>query len=161
MAERGERFVPCTREIEIAQNIVYRPVRMWHTGVYAGENIASVHGDGSGCVQQINGQAMTNVPATVTHRAYWNRSRPDVCVSAFLSYPGAMGACEEYFWEAMLMNGAPDAENEQEAEDAASDPIRFTGTNAESEMETFIVRLLRDAPLIETAREVLMLPEGT
>ena len=161
VVDRGERFVPCTREIEIAPNIVYRPVRIWHTGVFAGENIASVGGDRSGCVGNIDGIPMTHVPSTVTHRVYWNRSRPDICVSAFLSYPGAMGAVDEYFWEAMLMSRAPDAENEQEAETAASDPARFTGDNAESEMEAFIVRLLRDAPLIETAREVLMLPEGT
>jgi hypothetical protein len=119
-------FLPCTREVEIAPGMVYRPVRSWHAGNLAGEGVRQEHGDSSGCVFTYADREVTYPPKTATHRLYWSRERPDYTISAFLSYPGGMGAPQEYFWEAYI----------------GSEPDRFFGDNAESEMESAIVRSL-------------------
>jgi len=119
-------FLPCTREIEIAPGIVYRPVRSWHAGNLAGERLREEGGDRSGCVFNVGAREVTNPPYTATHRLYWSKERPDATISAFLSYPGGMGACQEYFWEAYI----------------GDEPERFTGDNAEVEMESAIARSL-------------------
>ncbi|HEY5339895.1 MAG TPA: hypothetical protein VIK27_02620, partial [Candidatus Aquilonibacter sp.] len=125
----GERFLPTTREVSIGRGVVYRPVRFWTQATYAGEGIASVRGDSSGCAREVNGLPMCSAPSVAIHRAYWNVAKPSQSVSAFLSYPGAMGACDEYFWEAYLH----------------SEPERWIGPNAEAEMEAAIVAELGDA----------------
>ncbi len=122
-------FIPCTREIEIADGVRYRPIRSWHSGTYAGEGRDVVDGDRSGCAWSHDGMLVTMVPRTVVHRAYWNVKHPDRWVSAFLSYPGAMGAERVYFWEANIPSDGDSI-------------TRFVGDNAEAEMEAAIVAYL-------------------
>ncbi len=120
-------FVPCTREVQIADGIVYRPIRSWHSGTYAGEQRDIVDGDRSGCAwRDRDGLMVTMIPRSVTHRAYWHRKDPSRWVSAFLSYPGAMGACSSYFWEANI----------------PSDGDSITRYVDEAEMEAAIVAFL-------------------
>lgn len=88
-------FIPMTMEREVAPDIVFRPIRSWHSGVYAGERLSQVNGDGSGCVKA-DGKCYP--PQTVTHRIYWNK-KTNKSISCFLSYPSAMGCVETYFWE--------------------------------------------------------------
>jgi hypothetical protein len=95
-----ERFIPCTREVEFAPGLVYRPIRSWHSGTYAGERLTAVRGDGSGCMSVVDGRPVTSIPYTVTHRLYWKKGYPERTISAFLSYPGGMGHSAGYFWEA-------------------------------------------------------------
>lgn len=98
---KAEDFIPGTREVEIGRGVVYRPIRSWHSGTYAGERKrVQEDGDTSGCIDE-KGRPYGR-PYTVTHRLYWNRRDPERRVSVFLSYPGAMGACPEYFWEAYI-----------------------------------------------------------
>jgi len=116
-------FIPTTCEREISPNIVFRPIRSWHSGTFAGEGLSKIPGtsDGSGCLK---GKGYCNVPLTVTHRLYWNR-KTNKTISAFLSYPGGMGIRGgEYFWE--IYSGDGDIE-------------RFS---AETEMESRIKELL-------------------
>jgi hypothetical protein len=95
-----DRFLPCTREVDIGDNVVYRPIRSWHNGAYAGEHRTNVDGDGSGCMKQLSDhRQIADVPRTAIHRLYWNRKNPENTVSAFLSYPDGMGAVQRYFWE--------------------------------------------------------------
>lgn len=122
-------FIPGTREIDIGRGVVYRPIKSWHSGTYAGEQAESIPGsnDGSGCCTviptplpggRVFQRKMCDPPKTVTHRLYWNKRRPDVKVSAFLSYPNGMGftLMGAYFWEVMLPE-ADDVERfEQEEE---------------------------------------------
>jgi len=126
-------FIPATREIEIAPDIVYRPIRSWHSAMYAGERMTEVPGsaDRSGCMfYDSRGLRVCVIPFTVTHRVYWHRANPDRIVSAYLSYPDAMGYHEGgYFWETNA-----DAE----------DVVRFSGDNAEAEMEVLISDYLSD-----------------
>lgn len=121
---KEDRFVPCTREIAIGGGVVYRPLRSWHTGAYAGEGLKSVQGDSSGCVSMHPDRRymITTPPSTYMHRLYWHVDRPDHTVSAFLSYPNGMGCCDEYFWE----NNIGDCE-------------RFTGPTAEQDCEASIL----------------------
>lgn len=93
----NEKFIPTTMEREIYKNIVFRPLRSWHSNTYAGEKLKIVNGDRSGCVN--SDERTCNIPYTVTHRLYWNKNNPTKTISAFLSYPNAMGAWNEYFWE--------------------------------------------------------------
>jgi hypothetical protein len=126
----GDVFIPCTREVPIGRGVVYRPLRSWHSGVLAGEGITSVHGDGSGCLKRDAAASEHYVaprPQTVTHRVYWNVKDPTNRVSAFLSYPNAMGCCDEYFWEANL-----------------DDCQRWVGPRAEEEMEAAMLSCLGD-----------------
>jgi hypothetical protein len=99
----GPDFVPATREISIGRGVLYRPVRSWHSGTYAGERLESVGGDRSGCIvgELGGGLKVTTPPRTVTHRVYWNASDPEDRISAFLSYPDGMSGVSEYHWEAM------------------------------------------------------------
>jgi hypothetical protein len=124
--DRAELFIPCTREIEIGDGVVYRPIRSWMSLTYAGEGLQIVRGDASGCV---DARGKCSKPNAVVHRLYWRRlGWPDEPqVSAFLSYPHGMGACSEYFWEAY----------------AGDEPERYFGTDAESEMETMLRESLR------------------
>lgn len=120
-------FIPCTREITIGDDVVYRPTRMWHSGTFAGEghrHIPSTTGnrDRSGC---LNDEGMCSPPKSVTTRLYWNVNRPDDSVSAILSYPGGMGLVDEYFWEALGTRADGDIE-------------RWTGPDAEKHMEDAI-----------------------
>ncbi len=97
------RFVPATRAISIGGGVVYRPLRSWHTGVYAGERRTIVGGDRSGCLYEDVARAgLTTSPKSYTHRVYWNPDFPGATISAFLSYPHGMGVCDGYFWEAMI-----------------------------------------------------------
>jgi hypothetical protein len=126
--DSADGFIPCTREVSIGRGVVYRPLRSWHSGVRAGEGITSVHGDGSGCLKADEDKQyyIAPRPLTVVHRLYWNK-RTDKHVSAFLSYPGAMGACDEYFWEANI-----------------NDCQRWTGPKAEERMEAVILTRIGD-----------------
>ena len=131
--KQGPLFVPTTREVSIGDGVVYRPVRSWHSGTYAGERRETIPGtsDGSGCikVKRGSGEELCHPPQTVTHRLYWNVAKPDDTISAFLSYPGAMGCCDEYFWEAYI----------------GEDVERWTGDTAEADMETAILGVLGDS----------------
>ena len=62
------------------------------------------------------------------HRLYWNVKAPKNRLSAFLSYPHGMALCLEYFWELYL-----------------DDVERWTGPNAETEMEARILAEIGDA----------------
>lgn len=128
----GPAFVPCTREIDIGNGVVYRPLRSWHSGIFAGEGLTEVGGDASGCIRiDSRSSYVAPRPGTVVHRLYWNKlARGVSCVSAFLSYPNAMGACSEYFWEAYI----------------GEEPERFTGPDAETEMERAIVFAIGGEP---------------
>jgi hypothetical protein len=98
-------FIPATMEREIAKDIVFRPIRSWHSATYAGEKLQEMNGDHSGCMELIQQQGfmrkqeMCRIPYTVTHRQYWHRKNPNELISAFLSYPNAMGCWDTYFWE--------------------------------------------------------------
>lgn len=125
-------FIPCTMERHIGNRIYFRPIKSWHTGVYAGEKLYKIPGTngGSGCLRRDTGkyQDLCSPPLTVTHRLYWHEKNKDKTISAFLSYPNGMGAMKEYFWEIYP------------AEDG--DIERFVGDKAEEEMEEMIKRLL-------------------
>jgi hypothetical protein len=120
-------FIPTTREVSIGDGVVYRPIRSWHSGTCAGEgHLHMPHGDRSGCIDD---DGKTSPPHTVTHRLYWNVSNPKDTISAFLSYPNAMGLVDEYFWEAIV----------------GDDVERWIGGTAEADMEQFILGLLGDS----------------
>lgn len=122
-------FIPCTMARQIGDTgVFFRPVKSWHSGTYAGERLYELpdSGDRSGCLRP-DGRA--DPPYTVTHRMYWHERAPEHKVSAFLSYPNGMGAMDDYFWEC---NGV----------DPNGDVTRFTGDDAESEMETAIINFL-------------------
>ena len=123
-------FIPCTLERKISKNIVWRPIKSWHSATYAGEKLEKIPNkeDRSGCMRiQFNyPQECCDIPKTVTHRIYWNKNTNDY-ISAFLSYPDGMGCSTEYFWEIYPVN---------------NDLERFFGENAEQEMEDKIKKLL-------------------
>jgi len=125
--EWKDRFIPCTMERMIAPNIFWRPIRSWHSNTYAGEQMLNTpSGDRSGCAKEIHGSHLLHcyIPYTATHRIYWN-NETDETISAFLSYPNGMGACDEYFWEALF-----------------EDTERWFDENAEIEMEEAIIERL-------------------
>ncbi len=116
-------FIPTTMERAISKDIVFRPIRSWHSNTYAGEGLAIINNDRSGCV---DANGLCRKPSTVTHRIYWNTITKEE-VSAFLSYPHGMGAVSSYFWEIYnYKSGACE---------------RF---NSESEMETRIISILTE-----------------
>lgn len=124
-------FIPCTMERHIGNRIYFRPIRSWHSGVYAGEGLYKIPGtdDRSGCLRRgIDREEPCSRPLTVTHRIYWYEKIKDKLISAFLSYPNGMGAVEKYFWEIY-----PTEDRNIE---------RFIGDKAEEEMEEMIKRLL-------------------
>lgn len=102
MSEKSHDFIPATVEREVAPNVVFRPIRCWHSLTYAGEGLTKVNGDGSGCLTA-DGRYCSR-PLTATHRIYWNKETK-AFVSSFLSYPGGMGyfgdgdGRQQYFWE--------------------------------------------------------------
>lgn len=131
---KRSEFIPTTIEREVAPNIVFRPIRSWHSATYAGEKLTKIPGtdDGSGCMKLDSSpySEMCGIPLTVTHRLYWNKNNPDRTISAFLSYPNAMGCVDEYFWETLGTGEDGDTE-------------RFFGDNAEKEMESKIIEILK------------------
>jgi hypothetical protein len=129
--ENKDKFIPTTMEREIAKGIVFRPVKSWHSGTYAGEKLERLPGaeDRSGCMRIVNGMKVCSVPYTVTHRLYWNKKKPEKTISAFLSYPDAMGCSTEYFWETLGTR--------------KEDIERFFGDDAEKRMEKKIIKVLR------------------
>ena len=105
-------FIPGTSERAISWNrahqpvIVFRPIRGWSSNTYAGEGITSVQSDRRG---YLNSDGLCHAPYVVTHRIYWHKVT-NARLSAFLSYPGAMGYFGSslpgeandkgtYFWE--------------------------------------------------------------
>ena len=108
-------FIPGTSERAISWNrarqpvIVFRPIRTWFSNTYAGEGLSSVRGDRSGC---LDSEGRCHAPYVVTHRVYWHKVT-NARLSAFLSYPGAMGYFGSsgandkgtYFWELYPDNG--------------------------------------------------------
>lgn len=98
----GLDFIPATLEREIFPHIVFRPIKSWHSGTYAGEGLYTIPGtsDGSGCLRRdtIGPLKVCGQPLTVTHRAYWHTQTGE-WISSFLSYPNGMGAWDRYFWE--------------------------------------------------------------
>jgi hypothetical protein len=117
-------FIPCTVPRAIGEGVFFRPIKSWHSGTYAGEGLEYIPGsdDRIGCLV-----GLTVQPKSVTHRLYWHERDDTQVVSAFLSYPGAMGYYgNEYFWEVLF-----------------EDVIRFGGDHAESEMEEAIRRYFR------------------
>lgn len=117
-------FIPATMEREIYKNIVFRPIRSWHSNTYAGERLKIYNGDRSGCEMD---DMLCRIPYTVTHRLYWNKNNPEKTISAFLSYPNGMGNCANYFWEIYP------AKN--------SDIERFS---CELRMEEYLIGMLKD-----------------
>ena len=123
-------FIPATMARSIGSGVFFRPVRSWHSGTFAGEKLYAMPGrtDRSGCLydEKVRGVLTTCAPPmTVTHRLYWHESDPSKIISAFLSYPDAMGCSGgEYFWENYGID--PD------------DIKRYFGPNAEEEMESDI-----------------------
>lgn len=131
MAQRN--FIPCTMARSIGEGVFFRPIRSWHSGTYAGEGLFKIPNstDGSGCLREETARypgsavgTLTSAPLTVTHRLYWHTREPHRTLSAFLSYPNAMGAYEDYFWETYW----PDCK----------DIERFIGEDAEERMEDVI-----------------------
>lgn len=98
--------------------------------MYAGELLEVVGEDRSGCAEPKKGDGLQRccVPKTYTHRLYWHDAEPDYTVSAFLSYPNAMGytGTDGYFWEVNL-----------------NDCERFMGPKAEERLERFILNFFR------------------
>lgn len=88
-------FIPATSPRQISPHIYFRPIRSWHSATYAGEGLTVVKTDKSGYLLN-NG--LCYAPKTVTHRIYWH-DETNKFISAFLSYPDAMGCVDEYFWE--------------------------------------------------------------
>jgi hypothetical protein len=124
-----QSFIPCTMARSIGDGIFFRPIKSWHSATYAGEKLTKIPGsnDGSGCMREerLGGLEVCSPPYTVTHRLYWHESDPNKTISAFLSYPDAMGfSGERYFWEAYGV------END--------DTSRYFGEDAEAEMEAAI-----------------------
>lgn len=115
MDMKPEAFIPGTMNRQITPEIVYRPIRSWHSLTYAGEGLRSVGGDGSGCVHEND---MCRKPLSVTHRLYWRVADPTDTISAFLSYPGGMGYWEKkYFWEIYYPRCIEDVERFLEEEE--------------------------------------------
>jgi hypothetical protein len=124
-----DRFIPCTAARAIGDGVFFRPIRSWHSATYAGENLTEMPGGGdrSGCIfpETFRGIKVCQPPYTVTHRLYWHEHDLNKTLSAFLSYPDAMGCSDgEYFWEVFGIN--PD------------DVTRYFGDSAEAEMEDAI-----------------------
>lgn len=129
MSKRQQEFIPATVARSIGDGVFFRPIRSWHSGTFAGEKLDSIPGsdDRSGCLytERVGGILRTcSPPMTVTHRLYWHERDPSKTLSAFLSYPNAMGCSEEYFWEAYGID--------------PEDVTRYFGDDAETEMETAI-----------------------
>ena len=119
-------FIPCTMARPIGGDVFFRPVRSWHSATYAGEGLEIVGGDRSGCLMKGGVLSkMCSVPLTVTHRQYWHKRDPARAVSAFLSYPNAMGCSDSYFWETYGLG---------------DDVERWFGDNAEAKMERAIAK---------------------
>lgn len=126
---KTEQFIPTTMPRLIGRNVVFRPLRSWHSNTFAGEGLFKIpnSNDSSGCLEAFGRTCMK--PYTVTHRIYWNR-RTGNTISAFLSYPDAMGMSNgEYFWETLGTNKDGDIE-------------RFFGPNAERQMEQAIIKTI-------------------
>ena len=116
-------FIPATTERHITKDIVFRPRKSWHSATAAGEKITGWTDieDRSGCarpIKECGGLLMCMVPYSVTHRLYWNKKRPDEKISAFLSYPDAMGGCDTYFWEALFDDDTHRFDTEEDMEKA-------------------------------------------
>ena len=134
-------FIPCTIARSIGDGIFFRPIKSWHSGTYAGEHLLKIPGtiDGSGCVRS-EAERTCSIPLTVTHRLYWHEHYPTAKVSAFLSYPDAMGCSNgEYFWETYGISG---------------DVERYFGDNAEAEMEEAVKKFFNKAAEGETSGHV-------
>ena len=125
-----EEFIPCTMEREIAKDIVFRPIKSWHSLTYAGEGLEYIPGtnDRSGCLDDDGRPRMK--PYSVAHRIYWHKKAPGLNISAVLSYPKGLTFLSEYFWEILVDNGRSEHVE------------RFFGDNAEKKMEKRIVKLL-------------------
>jgi hypothetical protein len=137
--EKKGFFIPTTMERKIAKDIVFRPIRSWHSNTYAGEQLETMPDseDRSGCMDIVERRGyktrMCSIPLTVIHRIYWHKKNPKLTVSAFLSYPDAMGfSNKKYFWEVYSVRKDGDIE-------------RFFGKDAEKKMEAKIIRFLRRA----------------
>jgi hypothetical protein len=128
MKQLKQSFIPCTISRAIGDGIFFRPIRSWHSATFAGEKLTKMPGpdDRSGCMweERFHGLQVCCIPYTVTHRLYWHESKPDKTISAFLSYPDAMGFSGGYFWEAYGVE--------------ADDVSRYFGDGAEAEMEAAI-----------------------
>lgn len=134
-------FVPCTRAIAIGDGVHYRPIRSFGTNAYAGERLTIVKSDRSGCMfeEEFRGFAVAPIPRMAIHRVYWHERDAEAFVSAFLSYPGAMGTPQTYFWEVLL------GETERfDAEETMEQRIR----------EWFIDREAKDARIRELEAEI-------
>src|SRR5882724_6683159 len=95
MSNKLHNFIPATREIEIGEGVVYRPIRSWHSGVLAGERSEIDHGGG-----ETAGRPWSLQLYTYTHRIYWKKGTDSIfTVSAFLSYPKGMSIVDYYHWE--------------------------------------------------------------
>jgi len=124
-------WLPATMEREIAPNIVFRPIRSWHTGVFAGEGLTKLPNtdDRSGCILgKLCSIDVCAPPGSVTHRIYWNRITGKA-LSSFLSYPNSLGVCDTYFWEIYPS--------------ASGQPKRFL---SEEKMEAAVISLLTQDP---------------
>lgn len=122
-------FIPTTMPRAIGNGVFFRPIRSWHSGTYAGEELEHMPDstDRSGCLvdARLGPMRLCYPPLSVTHRLYWHESQPDETISAFLSFPNGMGAADEYFWEALGL-------------DPEGDITRYFGENAEVELEAEI-----------------------
>lgn len=122
-------FIPNTIERKVTDKIVFRPIKSWHSGTYAGEGLRYIPGtsDGSECIKYVScySSAVCSPPMSVTHRLYWHIDNPDRVVSVFQSYPGGLGAWSEWFWELL--------------DDQTGENIRQA---TEAEIEADVIRIL-------------------
>lgn len=128
-------FIPATMARAIGTGVFFRPMRSWHSGTYAGERLYKMpeSNDRSGCLfeEKAHDFDICSPPLTVTHRNYWHERDAGKTLSAFLSYPGGMGADQEYFWEVYWRQRELDIE-------------RFYWPEAEAEMEVKIRKFLME-----------------
>lgn len=133
MASLTYTFIPTTTARSIGDGVFFRPIKSWHSATFAGEKLYKIPGadDGSGCLLKGKEQYryVCSAPLTVTHRLYWHDKNKEKTISAFLSYPDGMGAMKEYFWETYGIS---------------CDIERFTGDNAEEEMEKMILKFFKE-----------------
>jgi len=81
---------------QLTDSISWTFYKHWGQGYLAGEGIAEVHGDHSGCVHYFDGLPYVDAPHVAQARLY-ESSRGKV--SAVYSYPNGIGIQNSYFWE--------------------------------------------------------------
>jgi len=98
-----------TKIREIAPRVFMQDKKHWAMNSYAGEGIIELEDergykhDRSGCLHsECSIVYPCHEPKVAVYRQYWSKKGR---VSCFLSYPGAMGAVPNYFWEIYCLEG--------------------------------------------------------